>query len=123
MATEVELISILHQSHTQSKVWHNQTDSFAVHEALGTYYDEIVDLVDKLVESTQGVSPRLIGYQTKQIMDYVDCATVILFFKGLFDYIEMERKTVFPYSFQQNQIDTIQELITQTLYRLSLNKY
>ena len=123
MATEAEFISILHQSHTQSKVWHHQTDSFSVHDALGTYYDEIVGLVDTLVESTQGIRPRIIGYQTKPILDYADCATVVLYFKGLFEFIETERKNIFPYSFQQNQIDTITELVTQTLFRLSLNKY
>jgi len=123
MATPAEFISILHQSHTQSKVWHHQTDSFAVHDALGTYYDEIVDLVDGLVESTEGISPRIIGYQTKPILDYVDCDTVVLYFKGLFEYIDTERKTIFPYSFQQNQIDEITKLVAQTLFRLSLNKY
>ena len=120
MATPAEFISILHQSHTQAKVYHNQTDSFPVHDALGTYYEEIVELVDGLIESTQGVSPRITGYQTKPLMDYVDCDTVILYFKGLYDYIEVERKSVFPLSWQQNQIDEITKLVAQTLYRLSL---
>lgn len=120
MATEVECISILHQSHTQAKVWHHQTDSFSAHMALGSYYEEIVGLVDGLVESTQGISPRLVGYQTKPIIDYVDVPTVQAYFKGLYDYIQKERSTVFQTSWQQNQIDTIVELVAETLYKLSL---
>lgn len=120
MATQVEFISILHQSHTQAKVWHHQTDSFSAHKALGSFYEEIVGLVDGLVESTQGIEPRLTGYQTKPLVDYVDVPMLQTYFKGLYDYVQKERQSIFQTSWQQNQIDEIAALITETLFLLSL---
>lgn len=120
MATPSEFISILHQSHTQSKVWHHQTDNFSAHKALGKYYDEIVGLVDTLVESTEGIGPRIVGYQTKPLIDYVDVPMLQAYFMGLYEYIQKERASVFQNTWQQNQIDEIAALITQTLFKLSL---
>jgi len=120
MATPVEFISILHQSHTQAKVFHHQTDSFSVHKAVGEYYEEIVELVDGLVESTEGIGPRLVGYTTKPLVDYTDVEIVKTYFKGLYDYVQRERTSVFQTTWQQNQIDNIAELIAETLFQLSL---
>ena len=52
-----QLISTLLASRTQAHIFHWQVQgigSDAAHRALGTYYDEIVDLFDGLVESFQG---------------------------------------------------------------------
>lgn len=122
MATQAEFISVLHQSHTQSKTWHHQTDSYSAHKALGNYYEDIVGLVDGLVESTQGIEERITGYTTKPLVDYVDVEMVKVYFRGLYEYVQKERATVFQASWQQNQIDEISALIASTLYQLSLNK-
>jgi hypothetical protein len=120
MATQAEFISVLHQSHTQAKTWHHQTDSYSAHKALGIYYEDIVGLVDGLVESTQGIEPRITGYQTKPLVDYVDVPMLLAYFKGLYDYVQKERVSVFQASWQQNQIDEISALIASTLFKLSL---
>ena len=46
--------TLLHSS-TNTHFFHWSTDSFSKHMALGTYYDEIVDLVDDLVEAQKEV--------------------------------------------------------------------
>jgi len=97
----VDMISTLLHSQSQAHVFHWQTksqSSFAEHTALGTYYDEIVELID-----------------------YNSTEQLITYFKGLDDNIEKNRKSV-KESFIQNQIDTVQELIYSTLYKLRFLK-
>ena len=48
-------VSYLKDSFDQSVVWHHQTDSYAVHKALGKFYDQILGLTDGLVESVSGI--------------------------------------------------------------------
>ena len=47
-------IATLFHSGTNAHFMHLQTDSYARHVALGDYYDEIIDLVDKYAEAFQG---------------------------------------------------------------------
>jgi hypothetical protein len=59
-----QLASLLLTSGLQVHVFHLQTKSFAEHMALGTFYDEIVDLSDasKLIDFSDGyVTNMLIG--------------------------------------------------------------
>ena len=72
MATAVEFISILHQSKTQAQVWHHQTTSYSEHKALGSYYEGITELIDELVESLQGYTPRITVYTNKTLVDMVE---------------------------------------------------
>lgn len=119
MATLVEYVSVLHQSHTQAKTWHNSTTVYSEHKALGAYYDEIVELVDGLVESSQGVYPRFTGYTTKPLVDWVEGKSVE-YFKMLYTYLQKERTTLPQETWIQNQIDSIVELVAETSYQLSL---
>ena len=43
-------VSYLKDSFDQAVVWHHQTESYAVHKALGKFYDGILGLTDGLVE-------------------------------------------------------------------------
>jgi len=45
--------TMLHSA-TNTHFFHWSTDSFSKHMALGTYYDEVVELVDDLVEAYMG---------------------------------------------------------------------
>jgi hypothetical protein len=89
--------------------------------ALGTYYDEIVELIDGIVESYQGKHDLITGYKTVKMVDYKSTEQLISYFKDLDDNIEKNRKAV-KESYIQNQIDTIQELIFSTLYKLRFLK-
>lgn len=118
------LVSKLLHSRTQVHVFHWQTksqSSFAEHTALGGFYDEIGDLVDGLVESYQGKYDIITGYDSPKIENYKDVEQLISYFKSLDVEIEKDRKSVGE-SFIQNQIDTIQELLYSTLYKLRFLK-
>jgi len=119
MATVSEFVSVLHQSRTQAQVWHNQTTSFSEHKALQFYYEGIVEKIDGLVESIQGYGPRIGGYTTKPLVDWAEGQSMA-YFKGLCEYVAIERNGVGTESWIQNQIDEIMELLYNTKYQLSL---
>jgi DNA-binding ferritin-like protein len=120
----VDMIATLLHSRSQAHIFHWQTksqSSFAEHMALGTYYDEIVELIDGIVESYQGKHEIIMGYKTVKMVDYKSTEQLINYFRDLDDNIERNRKAV-KESYIQNQIDGVQELIFSTLYKLRFLK-
>lgn len=115
-----QFISVLKQSFEQSVVWHHQTTSFSEHKALNNYYDEIVPLLDGLVESVQGIYPRIGAYTLSNPVDWKEGGST-LYFKGLYEFVQKNRATLScQESWIQNQIDEIAQLIAETSYQLSL---
>jgi len=114
------LVSYLKDSFEQSVVWHHQTDSRAVHEALNNFYNEIVELTDGLVESVSGIYDRPTHYELDSPVDYKNVEQVIKYFKTVYNTIEKERKSVYQETWIQNQIDEISQLYAETLFLLSL---
>jgi DNA-binding ferritin-like protein len=120
----VDMIATLLHSRSQAHIFHWQTksqSSFAEHMALGTYYDEIVELIDGIVESYQGKYEIITGYKTVEMVDYKSTEQLISYFRDLDNNIEKNRKGI-KESYIQNQIDGIQELIFSTLYKLRFLK-
>jgi hypothetical protein len=113
-------VSYLKDSFEQSVVWHHQTDSYAVHKALGKFYDQIVGLTDGLVESVSGIYERPTKYQIDSPMDYKSPEQVVRYFKSCYEMIQKERENIYQESWVQNQVDEIAQLFAETLYLLSL---
>jgi RNA binding exosome subunit len=113
-------VSILKDTFDQSVVWHHQTDSYAVHKALGKFYDGILDLTDGLVESVSGIYGRPIHYQIDSPVDYKSSEQVVKYFKSVYNSIEKERKDIYQETWVQNQVDEISALFASTLYLLTL---
>ena len=114
-----KLISYLFHSRTQAHIYHLQTPSFAAHMALNGYYDGIVDLVDGLVETYQGKYGILEGYSNFSLIETENCEDMVSYFQALLKAIENNRSSFAADSYLQNQIDTVVELITSTLYKLT----
>jgi len=112
--------NILH-SRNQAHVFHLQTQSFAEHKALNDYYDGVVDLFDGIVESYQGKYGIIKNFKTFKIEQYKNGKKTISYFERLLDIIEENRDSVED-SYLQNQIDTVQELINSTIYKLRFLK-
>jgi hypothetical protein len=115
------MVSVLLHSQTQVHIFHLQTKSFSEHKALQEYYEEIDGLVDGIIESYQGKYEVIKNYDSAKTEDYKSLDQVINYFKSLDTMIEKVRKNV-KESFIQNQIDTVQELIYSTLYKLRFLK-
>lgn len=112
-------IGTLLQSRTQAHIFHWQVQgvgSDAAHRALGEYYDGIVDIVDKLVESIQGRHGIIRGYRMPQ--ELREDGGFVKYFEALSKFVETTRTQVPQDSYIQNQIDTIIELIETTRYKL-----
>jgi hypothetical protein len=116
-----EMVSILLHSQTQVHIFHLQTKSYSEHKALQGYYEGIDGLVDGIIESYQGKYDVLTGYKSIKTEEYKSNEQIIKYFKALDSMVEKNRKSV-KESFIQNQIDTVQELIFSTLYKLRFLK-
>ena len=116
-----DMVSILLHSQTQVHIFHLQTKSYSEHKALQNYYEGIDGLVDGVIESYQGKYDVLTSYKSIKTEDYQSSEQVIKYFKVLDTMVEKNRKSV-KESYIQNQIDTIQELIYSTLYKLRFLK-
>jgi hypothetical protein len=96
---------------------HLNTRSFSKHMALGTFYDEIIDLADAFAEAYQG-RHGLMGPITLQSGKKTN--NIIEFLEGQLADIEAARYDVVPKtdSSLQQLIDNIVELYLTTLYKL-----
>jgi len=96
---------------------HLNTRSFAKHSALGSFYDEIVDLADKFAETYQG-KYGLIG--PISLMSAKKTSNVVEFLQDQVDEIEATRYKVVDKECTplQNIIDEIVGLYLSTLYKL-----
>ena len=115
------MVSTLLHSQTQVHIFHLQTKSYSEHKALQGYYEGIDALVDGIIESYQGKYDIINNYDSVKTEEYKSCDQVINYFKSLDSMIDNARKNV-KESFIQNQIDTVQELIFSTIYKLRFLK-
>jgi hypothetical protein len=116
-----EMVCRLLHSQTQVHILHLQTTSYSEHKALQKYYEGIDGLVDGIVESYQGKYGIIKNYKTFKIEQYKNGKKTISYFERLLDIIEENRDSVDD-SYIQNQIDTVQELINSTIYKLRFLK-
>ena len=116
-----EMVCNILNSRNQAHVFHLQTQSFAEHKALNDYYDGVVGLFDGIIESYQGKYGIIKNFKTFKIEQYKNCKKTISYFERLLEIIEENRDSVED-SYLQNQIDTVQELINSTIYKLKFLK-
>ena len=105
--------TLLHSA-TNTHFFHWSTDSFSKHMALGTYYDEIVELTDDLVEAYMGCYDRITTFPSvyhlpKEPVGYME---------SLKTFVDDARKDLPQETQLQNIIDEIAQLIDSTLYKL-----
>lgn len=112
----VMICQLLH-SQTQVHVFHLGTKSYAEHKALQGFYEGIDALTDGLVESYQGKYGLMKNYKSFKMVSYKNKKQVLSYFTQLLNTIEENRESVED-SYIQNQIDTVQELIYSTMYKL-----
>jgi hypothetical protein len=112
-----EMICHLLHSQTQVHIFHLGTKSYAEHKALQRYYEGIDALVDGIIESFQGKYGLVTNYETYDMDKFESVKKCISYFNDLNKMITDKRKSVKD-SYIQNQIDTVQELLFSTVYKL-----
>jgi hypothetical protein len=117
-----ELASILMHSRTQAHVFHlgvSGPGAFAAHMALGTYYDEIVDLLDGLVESYQGKYGLIKFKPVINLDNNCDGSNIVAYFDKLIHIVcALRQAPDLADSFIQNEIDNVVNLLYSTKYKL-----
>jgi hypothetical protein len=116
-----EMVCRLLHSQTQVHIFHLQTKSYSEHKALQKYYEGIDALVDGVIESYQGKYGIITNYKTYDMEQYSNGKKTIEYFAELLKIID-EKRDCCKDSYIQNQIDTIQELINSTVYKLKFLK-
>jgi DNA-binding ferritin-like protein len=108
------LLTLLHAT-TNTHLLHWTTKSYAEHQALGTFYEELPDLVDSLAEKIMGKYDLTFEFKSSY---YTPAANGKAELESLKDYVMEERKEIPQDSEIQNEVDNIANLINQTLYLL-----
>jgi hypothetical protein len=121
MAEITTFISTLNSCKQQSIFWHNQTISYAEHKALQDYYDAIGDIVDGIVESTQGKYGILTGWKSFPTEEYQSTEQCITYLKTLSEET-LKAYNIVKDTYIQNQLDEVTTLINSTLYKLRFLK-
>jgi hypothetical protein len=110
---ESELFGKLFQSRDTAHLIHLATPSYEAHIALNSYYDDIVDLIDKLVESYQGIYGKI------EIIIPESCNTdAVPYFTQLHEFVIINKSLFNQNGNLQNTIDEITDLLASTLYKL-----
>jgi hypothetical protein len=114
------LITLLNAA-TIGHVFHLQSRSYAEHKALNTFYSDLPDLVDSVIEAYQGRHGELIEYpdQVVELSGYSSALEFVVFLKIL---VEEERYVLGDASEIQNLVDEIAALIDSTIYKLTFLK-
>ncbi len=126
MSNPVKLFSKLFESREMAHIYHLQVNgeegSHASHVALNTYYEDILELIDTLIETYSGQYGIVDGYD---IIDTNSTRTKdkVAYFEDLVEFIKYSRKSISAEDTHlQNIIDEVVALIYRTLYKLKFMK-
>lgn len=110
-----KICALLFKAQLESHISHilQKDKMLSTHKALEEFYTSIDGEVDTLMETSMGLYP-ITGLNVPQA---TQIQNPIVYFEGLYKEVESLRKGV-KETFLQNQIDTIQQLVAHTLYRL-----
>ena len=112
-----EFIGNLFHSATITHFMHLQSKSYSQHIALGTYYDEIIELVDAVAESIQGCYGELITTYPQMFSNV--SVTPLEYMTMLQVFVADSRVDLPQESNIQNEVDNIATLIDSTIYKLA----
>jgi DNA-binding ferritin-like protein len=91
--------------------------SFAAHTALNTFYDEIGDLADGIVEQFQGAEEKLLEMPNTAPTELNSVEETIDYLRNLKDKTTA-LQSIMPHSEIVNQLDEVKSLIDSTKYKL-----
>lgn len=113
--------TILFHARQQAHFWHLDTKSFAEHKALESFYTELLELVDKLLEEYMGKGNRIDFGSIRMTFHGYDKDKVREYLKKLTRYIVKSKRGLKENeSNLGNIMDEILGLVNRTLYLLTL---
>ena len=115
MKEAAEFVQTLLHASTNTHLLHWQSKSYAEHQALGTFYEELTELTDTLAEVIMGKYGMTFEFSNNY---YIPAKTGKQELEELKAYVQEERKELPQDSEIQNEVDNIANLINKTLYLL-----
>ena len=109
--------TLLHSA-TNTHFFHWSTDSYSKHKALGSYYSQVQDLTDDLLESYMGCYEQIKSFPST----YHQPKEPVKYLESLKNFVDDARKDLPQETQIQNIIDEIAQLIDSTLYKLRFLK-
>lgn len=115
-----EFIALLFFSRDFAHKAHFNTSSYAIHMALGSFYEEIIPLADSFTEAWMGRNQKQIGEIPYFDLKVSDDPLATL--KKHLDVIQKNRDFIGDDTVLGNIIDEIEALYSSTLYKLKFLK-
>lgn len=112
-----DFLSMLFAFRNKLHFLHLETNSYAEHKALDEAYTNILDLIDELAESVQGIY-GLQKYKSLSCEETGNASDIVMY---MYKYVD-EYRSLFKESWIQNILDEIQQLFAQTNYKLKFLK-
>lgn len=111
-----EMIAMCFKTRNQAHLAHWKTKSYAEHKALGSFYDDLIDTLDKFVEACQG-SKGIIGHVDLSCKD--ESMDVIKALTNDANWISKNRSKIsHGVPALENILDEIVGIYLSTLYKL-----
>lgn len=111
-----ELVARVFRTRNQAHLSHWKTKSYAEHQALGSFYDEVIDILDKLVEACQG-SKGIIGHVDLSCKD--ESIDIVKMLVDDANYVSKNRsKIAYGVPAIENIVDELVGLYLTTIYKL-----
>jgi hypothetical protein len=115
-----EFVSYIFTCRNVVHMLHLRTKSYAAHKALDEYYNEVIPIIDSIAEVSQGYFGEVLsGYEDYPMAKYENYDPAV-YLREVRDYVREERYKSFPkdYSPIQNELDNLENLLNQTIYKL-----
>jgi hypothetical protein len=121
-----QFFSKLFESREMAHIYHLQVKgdqgSYATHEALGDYYEEIVEILDDTIEVYQGQYGLVDGYDVIDTSD-TKSKEPLAYFEELAEYIKHGKKCISDEDTHiHSLLDDVVCLIYKTIYKLKFLK-
>ena len=91
--------------------------SYAAHKALNTFYDQLPDFVDSLMEGYQGVSEKILACKDVAPRTLDTVADGVAYLRDMYAMIT-KLQGMLPYSEIVNNLDLVKDAINSTKYKL-----
>jgi hypothetical protein len=110
-----ELVSKVFSARNASHLAHWATKSYAEHQALGAFYDDVIDAIDSIVEAYQG---RFGLIDVMELENQVG-QDIIEVLRENMDWIEDNRQAISGgVTAIENLIDGLSDIYLRTVYKL-----
>ena len=113
MSDLLESVTVLHKAHLKV----TGEGSYAVHKAMGEFYEEIGGLADGLIEGYQGLTESLLDLGPGESPSFKTAKDCVSYLNDIYKKVDAVQ-AVCTYSEINNDLDNVKSLINSTKYKL-----